>query len=356
MSNLIALFKQSWKDTFIAPKTSIKEEKPRIQFIDLAKGICILLVCIEHSQLRGIMPDMFCMLRMPLYFVLSGLFFKDYGGLLHLTERKINKIIIPAVFFYSISFPLYKLCEHFGFMEDKGASYISIFFNDIKYCLPVWFLFSLFFCNIFFCIIYRLSKGKTLPIFIGCLVCSCLGYILYSQQTRLFLYMDTSLSMMPFFFFGWWLRKINILLPNSKDKILFFISIGVILSLGLAESHLGNYRIDFIYNDLPGKGIFLSFAFGGTLVLSTLFILKRIVWLPFISYFGRYSIIVLLIHSQLIAAFRGVLGEEREILVVIFTILICWLAIPVIKKYMPHVSAQKDWFVLPFKNQLGMAK
>lgn len=52
--------------------------KNRIEFIDLAKGICIILVVMYHCGLGGLIPGD-KLLRMPLYFVLSGLFFKDYG-------------------------------------------------------------------------------------------------------------------------------------------------------------------------------------------------------------------------------------------------------------------------------------
>ena len=62
--------------------------KERIEYIDLAKGICILLVVLDHiagyryfSDGNYPMNDIFEQTRMPLYFILSGLFFKDYGGI-----------------------------------------------------------------------------------------------------------------------------------------------------------------------------------------------------------------------------------------------------------------------------------
>ncbi len=70
-----------------------------MEFIDLAKGICILLVIGLHT---GAMPDSLAwlgMIRMPLYFVLSGLFFKDYGNFRGSGVRKVNKLLIPFVFF-----------------------------------------------------------------------------------------------------------------------------------------------------------------------------------------------------------------------------------------------------------------
>ena len=71
----------------------------RVEFIDFAKGIWILLVIGLHT---GAMPDSLAwlgMIRMPLYFVLSGLFFKDYGNFRGSVVRKVNKLLIPFVFF-----------------------------------------------------------------------------------------------------------------------------------------------------------------------------------------------------------------------------------------------------------------
>lgn len=73
----------------------MEEVKNRIVWIDLAKGFCIMLVVFHHVasvlgvsypfdvQARGF--------RMPLYFILSGLFFKQYEGFLgFLKEKSIN--------------------------------------------------------------------------------------------------------------------------------------------------------------------------------------------------------------------------------------------------------------------------
>ena len=59
----------------------------RIEYIDLAKGFCIMLVVLEHVARPLVDQDTstaVCLnicgtFRMPLYFILSGIFFKDYS-------------------------------------------------------------------------------------------------------------------------------------------------------------------------------------------------------------------------------------------------------------------------------------
>lgn len=72
----------------------------RIEFIDLAKGVCIIMVVMGHCGCPLEIPG-WTIVRMPLYFILSGLFFKDYGGWTNFLIKKVNKILIPFLFFLS---------------------------------------------------------------------------------------------------------------------------------------------------------------------------------------------------------------------------------------------------------------
>ena len=74
----------------------------------MAKGVCILLVIMMHTDVNVDFPGLRGM-RMPLYFILSGLFFKDYGGFLNLLVKKANKILIPFLFFYLASYSIFYL-------------------------------------------------------------------------------------------------------------------------------------------------------------------------------------------------------------------------------------------------------
>jgi len=71
-------------------------QKKRVEFFDLAKGFCILLVVIfhitEHYKLEMPASDMLKSMRLPLYFFLSGCFFKTYNGFfgIFLKEKPIS--------------------------------------------------------------------------------------------------------------------------------------------------------------------------------------------------------------------------------------------------------------------------
>lgn len=63
------------------------ETKNHIDYIDLAKGFCIMLVVLYHVMGHfNIENNSFTLglqsFRIPLYFILSGLFFKTYDGII----------------------------------------------------------------------------------------------------------------------------------------------------------------------------------------------------------------------------------------------------------------------------------
>lgn len=70
-----------------------------MHYLDLAKGVCILLVVLFHfNDFRPIFL-LLTQLRMPLYFFLSGVFFRTYNDSSTFLKKKINNLIIPLIFF-----------------------------------------------------------------------------------------------------------------------------------------------------------------------------------------------------------------------------------------------------------------
>ena len=77
--------------------------KPRLKWVDTAKGICILLVILYHTtehimDMSPAIRDMLRATRMPLYYTIAGLFVSIKSPQLFL-NKKINRLIIPFCFF-----------------------------------------------------------------------------------------------------------------------------------------------------------------------------------------------------------------------------------------------------------------
>ena len=143
-------------------------ENKRIQYLDLAKGLCIILVVLYHifihlherPQAIRTLP----VFMMPLFFFLSGLFFKEYESFWGFFLRKVNKILIPFAFFYLFtSFALPNILHLCGYTvsntQSLGISGLWAFITEEQFSNnPIWFLWALFLMNIYF---YAILTFKT---------------------------------------------------------------------------------------------------------------------------------------------------------------------------------------------------
>lgn len=311
--------------------------KKRIEFIDLAKGVCILLVVLSHSHVN--IPYL-QFIRMPLYFILSGLFFKLYDGFVDFSVRKINKIIIPFLFFYIISFGLYLLIRHF--LPDVQINsevdefyFLDPLFSRLCFNNPLWFLISLFTVNIIFYIFLSCYKHIVFQSIVAIL--SAFGsYFIHKYQLNVPLYLEKTLYFYPFFFFGYYLKRTNLLVDNHQGNHETYLTISLII-LGI-----------FVFW-LPIPSNIRYYIVGLSWVVALLLLLKKIKYVPFISYFGRYSIIILctsyLVYSPLQVITRKLVNLSdlnNNLIVFGLTVLIEFFVIKFCLKYLPHFTAQKD--------------
>lgn len=212
--------------------------------------------------------------RTPLYFVLSGLFFKDYGGWVNFLVQKTNKILIPFLFFYLLGNLAYYLIQWLvpNVLITEAGGFGDMFTNRQFFNGPIWFLLCLFWCNVIFCTITLYIKSEPLKIAVVCL----LGFVgWYSGNVlNLFvpLFFDVALTALPFFAFGYYLKRTPLLFPNRYDR----------------------YNLLFAL-------LFWTVAF----VLTR----KTHFRLPFVSYFGRYSIIPLCVHHMIYRPVKVVLNH-----------------------------------------------
>ena len=325
----------------------------RIDFVDLTKGVCIILVVIAHvggafEQLDT--NSMLSCFRMPLYFFISGVFFKSYEGLFGFILRKINKLIIPFLFFYLSAF----LMKYIVWKIAPGVFQLPVSWNEllvvfhghdlIKFNPPIWFLLALFNCNILFYLIHFLRE-KHLPImFAVTLLIGCTGFYLGKLQIELPLYIDVSMTALPFYVAGFWIRRYNFFLyPSHRfDKL-----IPVFILLALVVMYFTATTLGMRTNNYAGN-IFQVYiaAFAGIFMIMLL--CKKVKEIKVISYFGRYSIITLSILGPILH-FLGPLVSRyihnswaQASVLLLITLSICILLTPVFLKVIPQMVAQKD--------------
>lgn len=196
-------------------------EKKRIEFIDLAKGFCIILVVFNHIHkdydAPFLLADCFKVFRMPLYFFLSGLFFKSYESFWGFIKRKTNKLLIPFIFFFLLtSFVMPNIISVLlGGRFDLSLLW-SFIYPEFFPNFPIWFLYCLFELNIMFYVIYlvagKFKKYNLLVMTVLSLIIGFVGYYLGHIKLNLPMFIDSAMSALPFFYIGFITRKYTYIL------------------------------------------------------------------------------------------------------------------------------------------------
>lgn len=144
--------------------------KERIHFIDTAKGVTLILVLFLHisncypghpyttSLARTVVSTFF----MPVFFVLSGLFFSSRKEPLKWLNKKTKRLFVPYLFFYILTYILaFIMVKLLGIGTKNGFNYSDIFIvfrQDVFSNATIWFLLALFWASLVMYIIDRNIK------------------------------------------------------------------------------------------------------------------------------------------------------------------------------------------------------
>lgn len=316
----------------------------RIDFIDLAKGICILLVILAHCGVSMNYPGLQT-IQMPLFFILSGFFLKDYGGFARFIIQKTNRLLLPFLFFYLTGYVVFYLLKYFApsILKTDANGIMDVFTQRQYFNGPIWFLLCLFWTNVMFCAIsLNVRKEWVRACIVLCL--GLFGAFLGLKEVILPCMIDVALTAFPFFYFGYILKKTPLLYKNKNDKYnllfaLLLYSIAFAFSLWFDSPYIG-FHANHIVGNIP-----VIYIISITSVMAILYLCKIVGRLPFLSYFGRYSIIPLCVHHLIYRPVKLVMmhfGMDNVLALSVITVLLSWACIPLCIKYIPYFTAQKD--------------
>lgn len=184
--------------------------KTRFDDIDILRGLGIIIMVMGHVGFSGIFDVWIHTYHMPLFFVISGFFFKkrENFNVKALIAKKAKTLLIPYLFFGIFHYVLWL----FVFTEpefNKLEPLMRLFsFNTVH--LPIagalWFFTALFFCEIFYnLIVYSIKKENVTTILIVA-VSMLVSLVTVFTDFRLPLTLDISLSCLVYYHAGRYLR------------------------------------------------------------------------------------------------------------------------------------------------------
>lgn len=284
--------------------TSAISAKPRVDWVDYAKGICIILVVMMHSTLgvekaagqlswlNGFI-EWARPFRMPDFFLISGLFLAS----------RINKPwreyadskVIHFLYFYILWMNIQFLTKAAGLYADAGLAGViqGYLMGYVQPYGTLWFIYIL---AIFF-VVTKLVK--TVPPLLVFAAAALLEMAPIETGSML---VDEFASRYVYFFAGYWLARHIFRFANAAGE-LGAVSLASGLILWAAFNHA---LVTGGYSHTPGIGLALGFI-GACAVVSSGVLLSKFRAAEAIRYCGQNSIVIYLAFFLFMAASRTIL-------------------------------------------------
>ena len=327
-------------------------EKERIGYFDTMKGIAIILVMIHHALGYNGTPIeiMLESIRMPIFIFVAGLFLSFRRGFIVLVIQKINRYILPLLFFSLLYLIVYDL-----FVADiSSISYFNV--RIYKYIInlslnnanaPLWFLKMLFFlCIITYCIDKVLqSCSKPVRLLIAVAICTAFAYLIewynpHITETPISVIVFNSqipsaIYMLPVYYFAY-LYKDLFIKPASKQRILALLPIALVIWYFTGQEPVQYYQA---WSKSPYLLLIIAQVSAVYCCFAVAYTLGRI---PIISYYGQYSLIILGTHYVVQLILERIIHIENSMIVLAIILITAPALIYLFSRYLPHFTAQKE--------------
>jgi acyltransferase len=293
-------------------------EKDRLHWIDIAKGIGILLVIYGHALNGNSFRYIIYSFHMPLFFLLSGIVFRhiDHEKLSAFLKKDYQKILLPYFIFASLSMVYWLLT-----MDPKdrtpyevGKQIFGIFYGNgnagfLTYNVALWFLPCLFITKLGFWLLTTVSEKKKF-LLISLFIFSVLGFLvsIYFKKVYLPFGLESALTAIVFFGAGYFLHE-----ESERVKAFFhryntaiFLAGGVIMVIVATVSFQAyGFQVDMRTNKMYNYLYFYIAAAAG--ILGTFALSRRIGKSRLLEYLGRSSMMLFVWHTLIFTTLTDIL-------------------------------------------------
>lgn len=288
----------------------------RSGWIDYAKGIAIILVVHRHVgfglqengiQVPGWMLDMNDMLysfRMPLFFILSGLFFgrslarRGAGGFL---VSKVNTLLYPYLIWSVLMIALQIIFHNIAHSEREIGDFLNIIIQP-RANAQLWYLFALFNVSLIYLLLSLLFKRNSylqFPVaFVFLAAAPLVQHISTFYDIMLhYIFFCIGNAAAPYFFD----KKI-------QTKLASGLSLGLLLPVFVVTQYY------FLHHQQMNLFLYAVVAIIGALFTIKLsFLLEKHNWLPFLKTIGYYSLYIYVLHVPIISLIRYTLLTDLDV-------------------------------------------
>ncbi|MFW2488469.1 acyltransferase family protein [Clostridium chromiireducens] len=352
-------------------------ENKRIEYVDILKGLGIILVILGHLEIPTLMKAWIYSFHMPMFFFLSGLVWNSKYNELSVRDfvtKKIRSLLWPYLTF-SIIYLLYNilmslLLKQFNLIKiikEIIATLYSNYIFEVNYIGVLWFLGALFVVEILYFLISRFDDRR---IRIALLIlCVFLGHVCSILERKSFLRLpwelDIAFTAIVFFSVGASAHSIMRMLRKFNMRIIIGVAFLVSNIFFTYMNYIKLYntqfigRVDMLYLNYGNIMFFyisaLSACIGFFLIFrnSKLYIFQEI---------GKKSLVIMALHIYLLALLQyflkfigGIFGCEIVLnwaVAFVCDLVISYVCATIIEKHFQWILSYQRWKQLIHKKRV----
>lgn len=286
-------------------------EKKRLNYIDDAKALAIFLMILGHLPIGDTLATLIYGFHMPLFFIISGMFFNPDRSLYDHMKKGFKQLMIPYLCFEFINL---SICWISPYMHPElyyGMSGLNVFkaavlgiflgqdyVSSISFLPsgPLWFLVALFNMRVIFAVLCKLFRNKYLltivatVLGIGLFFCLSKNVLPFSSSgTNVFSIRCAAMGL-PFYAFGYCMQGIDFTQIKYRPLIvvtlmvLYFISALYNGDCGIDELNYGKSIILYYLNAIIGS-------------IAVILFFSMMILPMYVHNVGRNTLLVLGLHT-----------------------------------------------------------
>lgn len=346
-------------------------EKKRELWADYAKGICILLVFIGHSDAIPQAVRIFIYLfHMPMFFFCMGYYGSTAGTFGGFVKKRFRQLMVPFfaygilyhVLFLGILVPLLRGGADWALCRDKILG-LLVQMRGTDLVAPKWFLTAAFAASVLFYALRKFVHDRRIEFPVVFAVSAAFVYLNKFTGFALPWYIDVAFPCVLFMYLGQFVREKNVQIGGKRLAVLSLIGVAcaAVLTVLLAGSG-EQFPVDYHMMQLTP---FVLILIGGfALCLALYGALKSVKRKGFLSYIGVNSMLFYLFDNlpELLAEkAMGYIGVTNVYIVSLCQLIAILLLTPVIVMFVKYFlwflfGLKKESWSLDYKKLFGVKK
>jgi len=347
--------------------------RSRYPWIDYARGITILLVVYRHvfEGLGNVGPGsdsygtlkylniFFFSFRMPLFFIVSGIFFGgslDRKGIGEYIGNRFQTIFYPLLIWGSIQVTLQLLFAGYVNAEREPMNYLHLIIEPRK-IEQFWYLNALFFVSVLYATMRWYLKVKPWQqLLLGVVLYAVSGYC-HIHNINIGFLIDVCFFYM-FFAVGDLLA--DLVLNTKNHKVLTswrttLIALPIFIAIQHYFTYLNLEHRDDYYVQFRQPALFAVTALaGGAFVIHIAFLLQKLDIMRFLRVIGYHSLYIYVMHLMITSSSRIILtklfGFENIPVLMIISVTI-GIILPIILYNVAERAGA--WWLFTLKKPIG---